>query len=247
MGEILAVRNLSKTFNDKNSKKLALKDVSFSLNKGEVLGIVGESGSGKSTLLRVLSKQVPFDEGEVTILGKDIKAYGRELYRSMQMVFQNPRGSFNPSFSIGRTMEEIQRGLGIQKGVPVSHLLKNVGLKEEYQYRCPKDLSGGECQRAAIAKSFSVLPEVLLCDEITSALDVSAQAKIIDLLMHLVEDHGISVLFVSHNLALVSTFCHRLLIFNQGNVVEEGMTREVLEKPKDDYTKALLRAQAIYR
>lgn len=247
MDEVLRVENLSKTFQEKKSHKLALNNISFSLNKGEVVGIVGESGSGKSTLFRVLSKQIPYEEGQVSVLGKDLQLYGKDLYNSMQMVFQDPQGSFNPKFTVGHAMEEIQKGLGIKAGVPVCELLKNVGLKEEYEKRCPGDLSGGECQRAAIAKSFSVLPQILLCDEITSALDVSAQAKVIDLLMHLVEDHHTSVLFISHNLALVSTFCHRVLIFNQGDLVEQGETKEVLSNPQHPYTQDLLRAQEVYK
>lgn len=247
MAKVLEVKNLSKTFKEKGHDKLALDKVSFSLDQGEILGVVGESGSGKSTLLRLLSRQVPYDQGEVRFLDRDLKTYGKDLYRSMQMVFQDPRGSFNPKFSIGRAMEEIQRSLGRSGGISVEDLLKNVGLKEEYRDRCPKDLSGGECQRAAIARTFSVLPKVLLCDEITSALDVSAQAKVIDLLVHLVEDHGISLIFVSHNLALVSTFCHRILVFNQGQIVEGGLTEEVLSRPKEAYTRALLGAQAMYK
>lgn len=245
MKEILKIENVSKTFTSKGRKKLALDKLSLSLGQGEILGVVGESGSGKSTLLRLISKQTPIDKGEISFLNKDIYQYGKEIYKDMQMVFQDPRGSFDPKFTIGHSFREIRENLGIKSGLTICELLKNVGLKEEYHVRCPKDLSGGECQRAAVAKAFSVIPKLILCDEITSALDVSAQAKIIDLLVHLVEEHGVSVVFVSHNLSLVSTFCHRVAILQNGILVEEGPTQEVLESPNHAYSKSLLAAQLV--
>lgn len=240
MEEILKVENLSKSFYSNNEVKKVLKDINFSLRRGEILGIIGESGSGKSTLLRLISNQIPKDSGTIKIFGKDYKDYGKEIYKSMQMIFQDARSSFNPRCKIGRAFNITKKYLKLDNAFDNKQLLKMVGLKEEYEDKFPKELSGGECQRAAIARAFSVKPKFLLCDEITSALDVCAQAKIIDLLIDLCEEYSTGVLFVSHDLALVSSFCSRILILKHGEIVEYGDTKSIIKSPSHPYTVDLL-------
>lgn len=162
------------------------------------------------------------------------------------MVFQNAVGSFNPRMKIGKSIEEIIQLLGecskacLNK--KVEDLLVDVGLKGEYADKYPHEISGGECQRAAIARAMAVNPQILICDEATSALDVSAQARIVDLLVHLKEEHGLSMLFITHDLPLVSSLTDRLIIMSKGKIVESGNTKEIIENPKSEYTKKLLEA-----
>lgn len=239
---ILQVQGLTKSFGRGKSKKLVLDDVTFDLEEGEILAIVGESGSGKSTILNLVSKRLRPDSGTINFQGRPLEDYGKDLYKSMQMVFQNARASFDPKYTIGASIQEVLDQLRSDADISIGDLLKMTGLKPSYKDRLPSELSGGENQRAAISRSFSVLPRLLLCDEITSALDVCAQAKVIEYLYSLVKDQGISVLFVSHDMSLVSTFCDRVLVLNKGRIVEEGPTKEVLANPQDPYTQALCQA-----
>lgn len=236
---IIDVKGVSKKFSSRGVQNHALNDVSISLKKGEILGIIGESGSGKSTLLRVISGLLKPDKGEVLFDNKPVIKYGKDLYRNMQMIFQNPRASFDNNYTIGQSFDEIKKHL-CMKDKENCTLLDMVGLDREYEFKYPDELSGGECQRAAIARALFVIPEVLLCDEITSALDVCVQQNIIELLVHLSRYHDISMVFVSHDLPLVSTFCDRLVIMEKGRVVESGNIEEILNNPKKEYTRDLL-------
>lgn len=236
MEEILVCENLTMTFDDGEYIVHALKNVSFSLRKNEVLGIIGESGSGKSTIAKLITGLYQPTGGNIFLGGRSIVRLKRqaqkEVYTKVQMVFQDAVGSFC------RLCGENKHTAGKETAL----LLDHVGLPGDYAEKYPHELSGGECQRAAIARAMSVHPEILICDEATSALDVSAQAKIVELLMHLRRIHNVSILFITHDLPLVSNISDRILIMNEGELVEEGSTEEVITRPKTVYTRRLLDA-----
>ena len=245
--KILEVQNLKKTFLSGKKSFTAVEDVSFFLNSGEVLGIVGESGSGKSTVAKMITHLTDITDGKIFFLGKDIThAKGkalRETYRELQMVFQTPAGSFDPRCTLGDGIGESLRNMGISKKETrnrVEKLLLTCGLTPEYADRYPHQVSGGECQRAAIARALAVEPKVLICDEATSALDVTVQKQIMELLMKLKKENQLSFLFICHDLALVQMFCDRVIVMHDGHVEEEGTPEEIIENPKTEYTKRLI-------
>ena len=247
--KILEVQNLKKTFLSGKKSFTAVEDVSFFLNAGEVLGIVGESGSGKSTVAKMITHLTDITDGKIFFLGKDIThAKGkalRETYRELQMVFQTPAGSFDPRCTIGDGIGESLRNMGISKKETrnrVEKLLLTCGLTPEYADRYPHQVSGGECQRAAIARALAVEPKVLICDEATSALDVTIQKQIMELLKDLKEKKGLSFIFICHNLALVQMFCDRVLVLYEGKVVESGIPDDIINEPKEEYTRRLVDA-----
>ena len=250
MEEILVCENLTMTFDDGEYIVHALKNVSFSLRKNEVLGIIGESGSGKSTIAKLITGLYQPTGGNIFLGGRSIVRLKRqaqkEVYTKVQMVFQDAVGSFNPRRKIGESISDtLCRLCGEKKhtaGKETSLLLEDVGLPGDYAEKYPHELSGGECQRAAIARAMSVHPEILICDEATSALDVSAQAKIVELLMNLRRINNVRILFITHYLPLVSNIRDRILIMNEGELVEEGSTEEVITRPKTVYTRRLLDA-----
>ena len=250
MEEILVCENLTMTFDDGEYIVHALKNVSFSLRKNEVLGIIGESGSGKSTIAKLITGLYQPTGGNIFLGGRSVVRLKRqaqkEVYTKVQMVFQDAVGSFNPRRKIGESISDtLCRLCGENKhtaGKETALLLEDVGLPRDYAEKYPHELSGGECQRAAIARAMSVHPEILICDEATSALDVSAQAKIVELLMHLRRIRNVSILFITHDLPLVSNISDRILIMNEGELVEEGSTEEVITRPKTVYTRRLLDA-----
>ena len=242
--------NVSMHFDDAAGRVQAIDGISFSLARRELLGIVGESGSGKSTVAKLLTGLHTPTSGNIFLDGKDITHAGgkerRALYTRIQMVFQDAVGSFNPRRTIGTMIGETICRLCTPDERDtrrrVAELLAEVGLPAAYADRYPHEMSGGECQRAAIARAMAVHPEILVCDEATSALDVSVQAKIIALLLHLQREHGMSLLFISHDLPLVSSIADRVLIMQNGRIVEQGETSRVLREPCEDYTRNLLRA-----
>ena len=248
--DLLRFDNVSMHFDDAAGRVQAIDGISFSLAQRELLGIVGESGSGKSTVAKLLTGLHTPTGGKILLDGKDIThAHGKErrmLYTRIQMVFQDAVGSFNPRRTIGAMIgETICRLCTPDKHDTkrrVAELLTEVGLPTSYATRYPHEMSGGECQRAAIARAMAVHPEILVCDEATSALDVSVQAKIIALLLHLQREHGMSLLFISHDLPLVSSIADRVLIMQNGRIIEQGETSHVLREPSEDYTRNLLRA-----
>ncbi len=247
---IISFENVTKIFDVNNVTVKALDKVNFTLYEGEILGIIGESGSGKSTIAKIITGLHNVTEGRVIFDDRDITKFTRrewiELYKKVQMVFQNATGSFNPRRKVGVTIEETVCHLcATLEGSPkarVIELLEQVGLNPEYAGKYPHELSGGECQRAAIARAMAVHPKLIICDEATSALDVSAQARIIALLKHLQEVHGMSMIFITHDLPLVSSLTNRLIIMDKGRIVEEGLTREIIKYPQAKETKALLDA-----
>ena len=248
--DLLRFENVSMHFDDAAGRTQAVDRISFSLAQRELLGIVGESGSGKSTVAKLLTGLHTPTGGNILLAGKDItRASGKErraLYTRIQMVFQDAPGSFNPRRTIGAMIGETICRLCTpderDTKQRVAQLLTEVGLPAAYADRYPHEMSGGECQRAAIARAMAVHPEILVCDEATSALDVSVQAKIIALLLHLQQEHGMSLLFISHDLPLVSSIADRVLIMQNGRIVEQGATSRVLREPSEEYTRNLLRA-----
>ncbi len=247
---ILEVKNLTKTFAGRGKNDLVAVDhVSFQLGAGETLGIVGESGSGKSTLVKAILRLLDVDFEEIFLNGQEITHLKgrklREAYRQFQMVFQSPVSSFDPRRTLGDGIGESLRNSGKSKEETkrqVGELLTRCGLPAEYAKRYPHQVSGGQCQRAAIARALAISPKLLICDEATSALDVTVQQQIIELLGQLREGKGIAYLFICHNLALVQQFCHRVLVMKDGRIVEEGIPDEVIFHPKHRYTKELVEA-----
>ena len=246
----LCFENISMHFDDAAGRVQAVDSISFSLARRELLGIVGESGSGKSTVAKLLTGLHLPTSGSILLDGKDIThTRGKErraLYTRIQMVFQDAPGSFNPRRTVGAMIGETICRLCTPDEHDtkrrVAELLAEVGLPAAYADRYPHEMSGGECQRAAIARAMAVHPEILICDEATSALDVSVQAKIIALLLHLQREHGMSLLFISHDLPLVSSIADRVLIMQNGRIVEQGETSRVLREPSENYTRNLLQA-----
>ena len=240
MSIFLEAEHLTKIFTQRGKEPFkAVDDVSFVLKEGESLGIVGESGSGKSTLAKMLIRLIDITEGTLKFNGNDItrlkQSQLREVYGNIQMVFQNPVGSFDPRRTLGDGIGESLRNRGMKKTETekrVVELLEQCGLDREYAKRYPHEVSGGQCQRAAIARALAVNPKVLICDEATSALDVTIQKQIMELLQELKEKQGLSFIFICHNLALVQMFCDRVLVLYEGKVVEGGTPDEIINHPK---------------
>jgi len=243
---VLEVHDLDKSFvsNKDGSLFHAVDHVSFSLEEGEFLGIVGESGCGKSTIAKLIMGLHKPDGGEIITEGNSITyPYSRDIYHHMQMIFQMPKDSFDPRRTIGKVLESVLGNFGTPAGERKKRsleLLEQVGLNESFLGKYPHEMSGGECQRAAIARAMAASPEILICDEITSALDVSVQAQIVDLIMGLKESGKFSVIFISHDLALVQGLCSRIIVMNKGTIVEEGETYQITNDPKEEYTKKLM-------
>ncbi|POX42532.1 peptide ABC transporter ATP-binding protein [Streptomyces sp. Ru73] len=228
----------------------ALDGVSLTLAAGETLGIVGESGSGKSTLARVLAHAHPADAGTLRLHGRDVtrpsRAGLREVRRSVQMVFQDPYASLNPRMTVGQVVAEPLAALGLgdrrTREARVAELLRQVGLDPSAAARHPRAFSGGQRQRIGIARALAPEPTVLICDEPVSALDVSVQAQIVNLLGDLQRDLGLALVFIAHDLAVVRQVSHRIAVMHRGRIVETGPADEVCENPRDPYTRALLAA-----
>ena len=240
MGRLIQAENIVKCFHDKKQRVLAVDHVSLHLDEGEILGIIGESGSGKSTILRLLSGIIQPDEGQVRLFGKSLDRNNRSRFQNIQMIFQDARAAFDKQYTIEQSLNEVHKHLN-PNALENRFLLQEVGLDSTFAKKYPYEMSGGECQRAAIARALACNPKVLLCDEITSALDVITQEKICHLLTHLCQQHHISAIFVSHDLPLVSNLCDRVMIMQDGKVVEEGKTKDVMQNPQHSYTKELLR------
>jgi peptide/nickel transport system ATP-binding protein len=244
---ILEVEHLKKVFTVNKKPFIAVDNVSFTLEQGECLGIVGESGSGKSTIAKMVTRLLETTEGRVSLLGKDIThARGKELreaYRNMQMVFQLPTESFDPRCTLGDGIGESLRNQGMNRRETrkkVEELLVQCGLTPEYADRYPHEVSGGQCQRAAIARALAVDPVLLICDEATSALDVTVQKQILELLIELKEKRKLSFLLICHDLALVQAFCEKVLVLYKGKVVETGTPDQIINHPQTAYTKKLI-------
>jgi len=218
MEPFVKIKSLSKTFkNSKKEYKDALKDVSFDICKGETLGIVGESGSGKSTLAWLFSGLMTPTSGEIIIDGQKVQG----VSTAVQMVFQNPLESFNPRKTIGYSTCEGLINSGMNKNEAkqkVLELFKECGLSEDIFDKFPHQVSGGQCQRAAIVRALTMEPKILICDEATSALDVTVQKTIIELLDRLKVQRNLTIVFICHNMSLVELFCDRYISINDGYI-----------------------------
>lgn len=250
MQTILDVSHVTKTFRTPGGQRLrAVDDVSLTVEAGECVGIVGESGSGKSTLARIVTRLIRPDSGSVTLCGTELtRAKGpvlRAAYRDMKMIFQEPRSSFDPRLTLGESLDEALRIVipdQRRRGAEAKELFEKVGLDPQLLKLYPTQVSGGECQRAAIARAIAQKPRLLICDEATSSLDVSVQAQIIGLLNEIRRESGLSLLFVSHDLALVCSFCGRTYVLHGGRIVEQGPTERIIYAPEQPYTKQLVNA-----
>ena len=250
MEPILSVENLVKTFSQPGRADLtAVNGITFELLPGQCLAIIGESGSGKTTAVSLIARLLDATSGQIILNGQNITHLkGKELrqvYKTMQMVFQAPTESFNPRRTLGDGIGESLRNAGVSKKETrqrVEALLESCGLPKEFASRYPHQVSGGQCQRAAIARALAIGPKLLICDEATSALDVTVQKEIIDLLNELRGQQGrnLSILFICHDISLVQQFADRVLVMYQGKIVEAGTPDEVIHAPKNDYTKRLI-------
>ena len=248
MSILLEAEHLTKTFTQRGKNPLkAVKDVSFTLKKGETLGIVGESGSGKSTIAKLLTRLTDITEGTLKFEGKDItrlkQSQLKEVYGDIQMVFQNPVGSFDPRRTLGDGIGESLRNRGMKKAdveKRVAELLEQCGLEKEYAKRYPHEVSGGQCQRAAIARALAVEQKVLICDEATSALDVTIQKQVVEEMLLMRKEYGTAMIVVTHNIGVVEKMADKVLVLKNGKVREYGKTAQVLTAPEDPYTKELM-------
>ena len=238
---VLEGRGLTKRYTGRNAIE-ALRGVDFTLEDGEILGVAGESGSGKSTLLKLIAGLEPPSAGTLLLNGRPLgHRRSKAEYQAMQMVFQNAAASFNPRRTVLESISETVRSLrGRGEKVDAGALSAMVNLSPELMTRYPGQLSGGQCQRFAIARAMAVRPQILLCDEITSALDVSTQAQIIRLLAEICRGQHTSAIFVSHDLAVIRCLCDRVMVLRGGGVVEQGNVAQVTGAPRRDYTRKLV-------
>jgi oligopeptide transport system ATP-binding protein len=247
---LIRVKNLCTWFEQGHGQEpvKAVNDVTFDIRRGEVLGLVGESGSGKSTIGRSLLRLVPVTSGRVDFDGTDVTALeGRELKnmrRRMQMIFQDPFASLNPRMTVYDTLAEplLLHGIENRKTVAqgVLRLMDDVGLARNFVRKYPHEFSGGQRQRIAIGRALATRPEFVVADEPVSALDVTIQAQILDLMQELGREYGLTMLFVSHDLAVVRHLADRILVLYKGEVVEQGSGEDLFERPREDYTRRLL-------
>ncbi len=247
MDTILEVKNLSKIFYEGNTLFTAVDEISFHLKKGEILGIVGESGCGKSTLMKMIVKLLTPDKGKIYLKGTDITNLKgkkvRPIYKDLQMIFQFPLDSFNPRKTLGYSITEgmINQGMSKKEALSKAVLLLDLcKLNPTYMDLFPHQVSSGQCQRAAIARAIALNPEILICDEVTSALDVVTQKQILRLLKYLQQEKNMSYLFICHDITLVRHFCDRIIVIERGKLIEEGSPEDILNYPKENYTKILM-------
>ncbi|MBB4052676.1 oligopeptide transport system ATP-binding protein [Devosia subaequoris] len=253
---ILQVRNLSVHFNvpagglfGGHKVLKAVKNVSFDLHAGETLGIVGESGCGKSTLSRAIIRLIEASGGESVWMGKDIlKMNSSELVglrKDIQMIFQDPLASLNPRMTAGSIIAEPLQihnpeVTKAERTKRVAEMMEKVGLTPNMINKYPHEFSGGQCQRIGIARALITRPKLIVCDEAVSALDVSVQAQVINLLMDLQKEFGVSLLFIAHDIAVVRHIAQRIMVLYFGEVVEIGESEQVVMAPSHDYTKKLI-------
>jgi peptide/nickel transport system ATP-binding protein len=227
---------------------MAVNNVSFEVYPGETLGLVGESGCGKSTLARTLLRLIQPMEGDVVFDGDNITNLAlrsqklRSLRRQMQIIFQNPYNSLNPRINIGRAIAEplVVHKIKCDRKKKVSELLERVGLNPDLINRYPHEFSGGQRQRVCIARALALEPQFIICDESVSALDVSVQAQVLNLLKQLQAEMGLTYIFISHDLSVVKFMSDRIIVMNQGKIEEIGTSEQIYRNPKTDYTRKLI-------
>ena len=251
MSTLLEIKNLKKYFSTPGGQLHAVDDVTFDLARGETTGIVGESGCGKSTLGKTILRLHMPTSGTIRFDGRDITAMNnqefKKMRREMQMIFQDPFASLNPRMSVKSLISEpmiIHHTMKSRKevGERAEALMETVGLARRYAEVYPHELDGGRRQRIGIARALALEPQFIVCDEPVSALDVSIQAQIINLLMDLQEQHELSYMFITHDLSVVRHISNNIIVMYLGQVVETSKTKELFERPLHPYTKALLSA-----
>lgn len=250
MTAVLEVSGLKQHFQTRAGTVHAVNDVSFAIGPGETVGLVGESGCGKSSVARSIVGLTKPSGGSIKLLGTEVAGKSPAQLKphraALQMIFQNPSAALNPRLSVGRLIEEPlvvhRRGNRAERTARVHDLLAKVGLRKEMALRFPHELSGGQRQRVCIARALALSPSILLCDEAVSALDVSVQAQVVNLLRDLQAELGISLLFISHGLSLTRYISHRILIMYLGKIVEEASSDAVFQDPLHPYTQALIAA-----
>ncbi|HGZ9203475.1 TPA: ABC transporter ATP-binding protein [Staphylococcus aureus] len=250
---LLSIKNLKQYFNaGKKNEVRAIENISFDIYKGETLGLVGESGCGKSTTGKSIIKLNDITSGEILYEGIDIQKIRKrkdllKFNKKIQMIFQDPYASLNPRLKV---MDIVAEGIDIHhlatdkrdRKKRVYDLLETVGLSKEHANRYPHEFSGGQCQRIGIARALAVEPEFIIADEPISALDVSIQAQVVNLLLKLQRERGITFLFIAHDLSMVKYISDRIAVMHFGKIVEIGPAEEIYQNPLHDYTKSLLSA-----
>ncbi|WP_322560308.1 ABC transporter ATP-binding protein, partial [Staphylococcus haemolyticus] len=250
---LLEIKNLKQYFNEgKRNEVRAIEDISFDIYKGETLGLVGESGCGKSTTGKAIIKLNDITSGEILYEGQDIQKISKrkdllKFNKKIQMIFQDPYASLNPRLKV---MDIVAEGIDIHKLASskkdrkrrVYDLLETVGLSKEHANRYPHEFSGGQRQRIGIARALAVEPEFIIADEPISALDVSIQAQVVNLMLKLQKERGITFLFIAHDLSMVKYISDRIAVMHFGKIVELGSADEIYYHPLHDYTKSLLSA-----
>ncbi|WP_435298414.1 ABC transporter ATP-binding protein [Timonella sp. A28] len=245
---LLALTNVTRTFGRGPHSTHALKDVTFAVHHTQSLGIVGESGAGKSTILKLLLGLDQPTTGTVSYRGEPLHLRNRTLMRefrkNVQIVFQDPRSSLDPRMSVGSIIAEPLKSLSIDGNHTqrVHEVLEWVGLDSNAARKYPAQFSGGQRQRIAIARALAPAPRILVADEPVSALDVSVRSQIVDLLRRLKDELGLTLVMVSHDMAIVGHLCEQTMVLHDGEVVETGETRQVLTQPREEYTQRLLAA-----
>jgi ABC-type glutathione transport system ATPase component len=256
MSCLLAVRDVKKSyylfeglFKKSETSFYAVDGITLEVGEGESLGIAGESGSGKTTLANIFAGVIMPARGILEYNSTPVNPKSpnfKEYRRSVQMVFQHPDTSLNPKLTVYSTLYDLLMGRFPKKDIKKEalRLMERTGLAPEHLYRYPRELSGGQKQRVAIARALALSPKLIIADEPVSNLDVSVQAQIINLLMDLVKNEGVSLIFISHNLAVVSVLCEKMAIIKNGRLIEYGRTGEIIENPKEAYTMSLLNTLA---
>ena len=249
--QFISIENLSKTFHTNMGDVQAVSDVSFSLQKGSIVGLVGESGSGKTTLGRCILRLIEPSSGSVNLEGNNLLELSnkklREIRKRMQIIFQDPFSSLNPRM---RIKDIIAEGIKVHDKLSsenerfnrVAELMEEVGLQSDQMSRYPHEFSGGQRQRVGIARALAVNPEFIVADESVSALDVSVQAQILNLMLSLRDKHNLTILFIAHDLSVVEYLCDQVVVLYLGKVVESGNAKDVYSNPQHPYTRALMSA-----
>ena len=249
--KFISIENLSKTFHTNMGDVQAVSDVSFNLQKGSIVGLVGESGSGKTTLGRCILRLIEPSSGSVNLEGNNLLELSnkklREIRKRMQIIFQDPFSSLNPRM---RIKDIIAEGIKVHDKLSsenerfnrVAELMEEVGLQSDQMSRYPHEFSGGQRQRVGIARALAVNPEFIVADESVSALDVSVQAQILNLMLSLSDKHNLTILFIAHDLSVVEYLCDQVVVLYLGKVVESGNAKDVYSNPQHPYTRALMSA-----